>query len=445
MSDRYLTLVSTGFGRRLARRLGLPTPTPLRRYRPGAPIVAGPVLTGSATGSRLGDAIAATLKDIQAQVCDEPAEDLRYAALVFDATGIGSSDQLEQLRAFFGPVIRRMDTCGRLIVLGTPPEESTDPHQRAAQRALEGFVRSAGKELKRGATAQLLQVSEGAENTIASTLRFLLSAKSAFLSGQVIRTGPAEVPPVDWDLPLRDKIALVTGASRGIGEAIAETLARDGAHVVCLDVPAQGEDLARVANRIGGSTLQLDITAGDAPERIANHFTERHGGLDVVVHNAGITRDKTIGRMSEQQWNAVISVNLRAQERINDALLSDPSPLRRGGRLIGVASISGIAGNGGQANYAASKAGVIGLVQGLAPVAAERGVTVNTVAPGFIETGMTAAIPLVRREAGRRMSSLGQGGLPIDVAETIAWYANPASAGLNGTVVRVCGQSFLGA
>ena len=244
---------------------------------------------------------------------------------------------------------------------------------------------------------------------------------------------------------LEGRTALVLGANGGIGAAIAETLARDGAHVVCLDVPAQGEDLAEVANRIGGSTLQLDITAEDAPQKIVEHFAERHGGLDVVVHNAGITRDKTLGRMDEGRWNSVLAVNLTAQERINAALLADGSPLRSGGRLVGVASIAGIAGNVGQANYAASKAGVIGLVQGLAPIAAKRGVTVNAVAPGFIETKMTAAVPLFIREAGRRMSSLSQGGLPVDVAETIAWYASPGSAGVNGNVVRVCGQSLLGA
>ncbi|MCX2731356.1 3-oxoacyl-ACP reductase [Saccharopolyspora sp. NFXS83] len=445
MSDRYQQFTSTGFGRSLAQRLGLPTPTPLRRYQPGDPVVNGPVLTGAADSSRLGDAIAATLRAVDAEVRTEPAEDARYAALVFDATGITSSDQLKQLRAFFGPVIRQIGTCGRVIVLGTPPEETTDAGERVAQRALEGFVRTVGKELKRGATAQLVYASEGAEQSLDSTLSFLLSAKSAFVSAQVVRVGRAEAPQVDREKPLKDKVALVTGASRGIGESIAETLARDGAHVVCLDIPAQGDDLTKVANRIGGSALQLDITAQDAPQRIVEHFAERHDGLDVVVHNAGITRDKTLGRMDDGRWDSVLAVNLTAQERINEALLADGSPLRDGGRLIGVASISGIAGNVGQANYAASKAGVIGLVQALAPVAARRGATINAVAPGFIETKMTAAVPLFIREAGRRMSSLSQGGQPVDVAETIAWYANPASSGVNGNVVRVCGQSLLGA
>ncbi|WP_190819943.1 3-oxoacyl-ACP reductase [Saccharopolyspora pogona] len=445
MADRYQQFTLSPIGRQVVKRLGLPQPTPLRRHRPGDPAVSGPVLVGAAPGGRLGDAVAATLQDVRAQVHHAPVEGERYSALVFDATGIGSSEQLRELYEFFRPTIRQTDRCGRVIVLGTPPEAHQDPRAHTAQRALEGFVRTAGKELKRGATAQLVYVAEGAENALGSTLRFLLSAKSAYVSGQVVRVGPAEVPELDWESPLRDKIALVTGASRGIGEAIAETLARDGAHVVCLDVPAQGGDLAEVANRIGGSTLQLDITAEDAGDRIAEHFAQRHDGLDVVVHNAGITRDKTIGRMTPQQWDAVLAVNLTAQERVNERLLAEDSPLRPGGRIIGVASISGIAGNVGQANYAASKAGVIGHVQSTAGAAAGRGATINAVAPGFIETKMTAAIPLFVREAGRRMNSMSQGGLPVDVAETIAWFANPASAGVNGNVVRVCGQSLLGA
>jgi 3-oxoacyl-[acyl-carrier protein] reductase len=288
-------------------------------------------------------------------------------------------------------------------------------------------------------------VSEGAESNVESTLRFLLSGKSAYVSGQVIRIGAADGDePANWNQPLEGEVALVTGASRGIGAAIAEVLARDGAHVVCLDVPAQGSELSEVANRVGGSTLQLDITAADAPEKLVRHFTERHGGLDVVVHNAGITRDKTLGRMDSGQWDAVLAVNLTSQERVNEALLAS-DVLRRNARIIGVSSIAGIAGNLGQTNYATTKAGVIGMVDALAPVMAGRGATINAVAPGFIETKMTAAVPLMIREAGRRMNSMSQGGLPVDVAETIAWFANPASTGVNGNVVRVCGQSLLGA
>ncbi|GAA2334910.1 3-oxoacyl-ACP reductase [Saccharopolyspora halophila] len=443
MTDRYQQFTQSSLGRQLTKRLGLPQPTPLRRYQPGEPLLTGPVLIGG--NGKLCDAIGNTLREIGAAAHKDPATGERYAALVFDATGIENSEQLRSLYDFFSASIKQVDRCGRVIVLGTQPESLSDPRAATAQRALEGFTRTAGKELKRGATSQLVYVADGGEGALGSTLRFLLSGKSAYVSGQVIRIGAAKVPATDWEKPLADKVALVTGASRGIGASIAETLARDGAHVVCLDVPAQGGELAEVANRVGGSTLQLDITAEDAPAKLAEHFDERHGGLDIVVHNAGITRDKTIGRMTAAQWESVIAVNLSSQERINAKLLGEGSPLNEGGRIVCVSSMSGIAGNVGQGNYATSKAGVIGHVQSHAPLAAEKGATINAVAPGFIETKMTATIPLFVREAGRRMNSMSQGGLPVDVAETIAWYANPASSGVNGNVVRVCGQSLLGA
>jgi 3-oxoacyl-[acyl-carrier protein] reductase len=281
---------------------------------------------------------------------------------------------------------------------------------------------------------------------VESTLRFFLSAKSAYVSGQVVSVGPpaASYESVDWERPLAGKVALVTGASRGIGEAIAEVLARDGAHVVGVDVAGQAGELEAVTGRIGGSSLTLDITEPDAPATIAAHLLEHHGGVDVVVHNAGVTRDKTLARMSEDLWSTVIEINLIAPQRI-DAELFSREVVRDNGRVVCVSSISGIAGNAGQANYATSKAGVIGIVDAFAPPLAKQGATLNAVAPGFIETRMTAAMPIATREAGRRMNSLAQGGLPVDVAETIAWFANPASAGVTGNVVRVCGQSLIGA
>ncbi|MGH3656841.1 MAG: 3-oxoacyl-ACP reductase [Micromonosporaceae bacterium] len=445
MTDRYQQFATTGLGRKIIKQLGLPAPVTLRRRREGTPEITGPVLVGAADNGRLGKAVERVFLGAGVDVHHDVAADTRYGVLVFDATGITSSTDLRAGYDFFHPVIRGLTSCGRLIVLGTPPELAADPRASAAQRALEGFVRSAGKEVGRGSTAQLIYVAPGAEDAADSTLRFVASARSAYVSGQAIRISPADVPaPADTDRPLSGQTALVTGAARGIGATIAEVLAGYGATVVCLDIPAAGGDLTEVANRIGGSALQLDITSVDAPAVIAEHLATRHEGVDIVVHNAGITRDKTLGRMSDQQWDSVIEVNLTSQERIDDVLLSE-DVLRPGGRIIGVSSISGIAGNAGQTNYAASKAGVAGRVAALAPAMATRGATVNAVAPGFIETRMTAQIPVMIRQAGRLMNSMSQGGLPGDVAETVAWLADPASAGVNGNVVRVCGQSLLGA
>jgi 3-oxoacyl-[acyl-carrier protein] reductase len=241
------------------------------------------------------------------------------------------------------------------------------------------------------------------------------------------------------------RVAVVTGAARGIGAAIARVLARDGAHVVAVDVPAAGEQLAQVANEVHGTAVALDVTAADAGPRLARQLVARHGGVDVVVHNAGITRDKLLVNMDADRWSSVMAVNLQAQLDLTAALLATQSALRPDARVVSVSSQSGIAGNRGQTNYAASKAGIIGMVRAWAPEFAERGATINAVAPGFIVTEMTAKMPLGTREVGARLNSLQQGGLPVDVAETIAWLAQPGSSGVNGQVVRVCGQSLLGA
>ena len=242
---------------------------------------------------------------------------------------------------------------------------------------------------------------------------------------------------------LAGKKALVTGASRGIGAAIAEVMARDGAQVICLDVPQAQAGLDEGAKKIGGTSLALDIGAPEAPHKLVD-AAKAQGGWDVIVHNAGITRDKTIANMKPEIWQLVVNVNLSTQERINEAMV-ESGALNSGGRIVCVSSISGIAGNMGQTNYAVSKAGVIGMVESTAPLFAKHGITINAVAPGFIETQMTAAIPFAIREAGRRMNSMSQGGLPVDVAEAIGWFASPASSGITGNVVRVCGQSLIGA
>ncbi len=471
MTDLYTQLVNNPVGKLVASNVGLPQPVKLQRWSPYASVVDGQALLGGAPGGRLLAPIARVLAMVEVSTSTSLRTDLREAcaeadlgaavfnpeapgeqrfkALVYDATGIKASEQLAELREFFGPTIRRVQPSGRVLVLGTAPENATSPKEAAAQRALEGFVKSVGKELRSGATAQLVYVAPGAEGDITSTLRFLLAPKSAYISGQVLRVTPAKTAPksrapLDWDKPLDGKIALVTGASRGIGAAIARVLARDGAHVVGLDVPALGDDLRDLMDELDGSAFELDITDVDAGEQLVTHLTAAHGGVDVVVHNAGITRDKTLGRMSEDQWDLVIGINLTAEERLNDALL-EAGTLREDGRIVCVSSMNGIAGAAGQTNYATSKAGVIGMVQAMAPVVAEQGFTINAVAPGFIETAMTAAMPIGPREAGRRLNSVSQGGLPVDVAEAVAFFCKPVSGGVNGNVLRVCGQSLLGA
>lgn len=441
MSDTYTQLVNAPVLSSLAGSIGLPRPVNLDRYQAGEPVISGPVLTGSAPGGRLRSAVSNVLDSIAAERAGTQGP---VKALIFDATGISSSGELVELQRFFYPGLPRLRQCGRVIVLGSTPELAGTPKARTAQTGLEGFVRSLGKEIGgRGSTAQLLLADPGVESGIESPLRFLLSPRSAFVSGQVLRVGKsvADSPTVDWDRPLAGKTVLVTGASRGIGAAIAEVLTRDGANVVGLDIPAAASELDSLISRLGGRSLALDITADDAPARIAGELRE---GVDVVVHNAGVTLDRTMAKMPEERWSRLMEINLTSEERINDAIL-EANLLRPNGRIVCVSSMSGIAGNSGQTNYATSKAGVIGMVKAMAAELADREATINAVAPGFIETQMTAAMPFGPREVGRRLNSLSQGGKPLDVAEAIAFFAGAGSASVNGNVLRVCGQNLLGA
>lgn len=463
MTDQYQAFSKSPIGKFVIKNLGLPTPLQLDRFESATPVIKGAVLLGAAPNSTLSGQIAQVLSNIHANsyagnnptlhqtaakvglnlsAFNEGDKESKFKAIVFDASGIQNSEQLNELHKFFNPIARQIQNSGRVVVVGLTPESAPTVKQAIAQRALEGFVKSVGKEFKKGLAAQLVYVDQDAAQNLESTLRFVLSPRSAYVSGQVIRVSKANVIDVDWTKPLAGKTAVVTGASRGIGEAIAHVLSRDGAHVICLDVPQQQADLDRVASEVGGSTLAIDITAADAGEKIKVAAASQ-GGLDIIVHNAGITRDKTLANMKPELWDLVININLSAIERVNDYLLEN-SGFNDNGRIVCVSSISGIAGNLGQTNYAASKAGVIGLVKFTAPLL-KNGVTINAVAPGFIETQMTAAIPFAIREAGRRMNSMSQGGQPVDVAETIALFASTASTGLNGNVVRVCGQSLLGA
>ncbi len=463
MSDQYQAFAKSTIGKLVIKNLGLPSPTSLDRFVSATPVVQGAVLFGASSSSSLSGSIAQVLANVHANAYagnnvelqqaaakvglnlnafNEGDKESKFKVVIFDASGIENSEQLHELYAFFNPIARQVQASGRVIVVGINPESAKTVKQAIAQRALEGFVKSVAKEFKKGIAANLVYVDLTAKDNLESALRFTISPRSAYVSGQVIRVSKAKTVDIDWTKPLAGKTAVVTGASRGIGEAIAHVLSRDGAHVICLDVPQQQADLDRVAAEIGGSTLAIDITAADAGEKIKIAAAE-HGGLDIIVHNAGITRDKTLANMKPELWDLVININLSAIERVNDYLISNDG-INENGRIICVSSISGIAGNLGQTNYAVSKAGVIGVVKFTAPLL-KNGVTINAVAPGFIETQMTAAIPFAIREAGRRMNSMSQGGLPVDVAETIAMFASTASSGLNGNVVRVCGQSLLGA
>lgn len=475
MSDRYLEFANTPFGKALSGLLGLPSPPRLKRAD-GAyaaePLAQRGVMVGGTSRGEFAPTLLAALASAGATVQVVPAhagfapikhaaatagialktepnpEDRAAAAVayVFDASGIDGPTRLRELYDFLQPRVGRIPDNGRVLIVARAPAEAGDANASAATQALRGFIRSFAKEIgKKGATANLIEVGTGGETGLDGPLRFFLSPHSAFITGQTLALGggAARVGKPLFVAPLAGRTAVVTGAARGIGAAIAATLAREGARVIGIDRPQEEGALGETLSKIDGYGLPLDITAADAPARIASELQTRFGGADIVVHNAGITRDKMLKNMAPHLWDQVLDVNLGAILRINDVLLREG--LKDGARMVCISSIGGIAGNAGQTNYGATKAGVIGYVEALAATMARRGGAINAVAPGFIETQMTAQMPTGPREVGRRLASLGQGGLPIDIAEAVTFLASPLAAAVNGRTLRVCGQNFVGA
>ncbi len=474
MLDRYLEFTHSALGKQITSSLGLPTPPRLERAEAGyadTPLAGKSVLLAADLGASATAAVLGALTQLGARIQVAPTH-VGFAAvkiaaqqsrielqnegsdtdpiapvIVFDATGVAGSKGLKQLYELFQPRLRRLVANTRVIVLARAAADTDSVEAATAAAGLRGFVRSLAKEIgKNGSTANLLDVAKAGDAWLAGPLAFFSGPYSAYVTGQVLAVGEAPksaTAPRHCNQSLAGKVAVVTGAARGIGAAIAQVLAREGATVVGMDRPAEEGALGATLAPLNGVGLALDVTAPDAGERLASELMSRFGGADIVVHNAGVTRDKLLRNMTPALWDMVLDINLGAILNINERLLK--SGLKPGARLVCISSIGGIGGNAGQTNYAATKAAVIGYAASLAPVLAKKGMAINAVAPGFIETQMTAAMPTINREVGRRVNSLAQGGLPQDIAEAVAFFASPLALGVNGETLRVCGQNWLGA
>jgi 3-oxoacyl-[acyl-carrier protein] reductase len=475
MADKILEFVHTSTGKQIAAALGLPVPPMLKRAKAGyadKALNGANALVGASAFGSVASAVVKALNNMGAAIrvsadlagldgikeaaakakvdvaISQADNGVAESVYVLDVTGAANVADLRLLYDFFNPRLRKVPSNSRIVVIGRPRGDVKGAVAETAQASLPGFIRSLSKEVgKNGSTANLLQVKTGAENGIEGALRFFLSPHSAFVTGQVLPLAGAPKGAkvaAFKEKPLNGKLAVVTGAARGIGAAIAEVLAREGATVIGVDRPADESTLGATMSAIGGVACPLDITDADAGEKLAAVAKGKGGAIDIIVHNAGITRDKMLRNMASHLWDMVLDVNLGAIVRCNEQLLAG-NAFGDGARIVCISSIGGIAGNAGQTNYAATKSAVIGYVDAMAQELASKGIAINAVAPGFIETQMTAAIPVVTREVARRLSSLSQGGLPVDIAEAVTFMSSPLAAGVNGATLRVCGQNLVGA
>jgi 3-oxoacyl-[acyl-carrier protein] reductase len=364
--------------------------------------------------------------------------------VVFDGTALQSTAELDLLLTQLQPALALLANNAAVVILSTSAAHCITADAAATATAFEGFGRSLAKELGRfGSRVNVLSLDTGADTLAA--VQFFLSPRSAYITGQVIklRASTTVQPLADWQQPLKGKTALVTGAARGIGAAIARRLTAQGALVIGLDIAASEPELTSLMLQLQGKSLPLDISQPDSADQLIHYLQQQGLALDILVHNAGITRDKLFWRMSQSQWQQTLDVNVRSVQRIDQALLQQRL-IRPQGRVLLLSSMNGLAGQKGQTNYASSKAALVGYCQFMAEHNSE-GITFNAVAPGFIETQMTAAMPVLPREIGRRLNSLLQAGVPDDVAQAVAFFARPDAAACNGVVLRVCGQCLIGA
>ena len=242
---------------------------------------------------------------------------------------------------------------------------------------------------------------------------------------------------------LQGEVALVTGASRGIGAAIADELAAQGATVYGTATSDSGA--AAIGERLqaaGGHGRKLDVTDATSIDALADEIAKAAGGVSILVNNAGITRDNLLLRMKDEEWNDILDTNLSSVFRTCKAVMRGMMKARKG-RIVNIASVVGVTGNAGQANYAAAKAGIIAFSKSLAKEVGSRGVTVNVVAPGFIDTDMTRALPDAAREALLGSIALGRLGAPADIARAVAFLAGPAGGYITGETLHVNGGMYM--
>jgi len=449
LSDYLLDIGRRPLAKQLLSRLRVPLPEPLKRDSAvwgDLDLLGQNCAVGGGPPAPLSELLMQIVTRAGGRIADqEPTAAL--SALVFDGTGMMQGSDLDALYDFFKPRLRALANGGRVVLIGNAATAGLSATGAACSGALIGFAKSLAKELgRKGATCQVLLVHPQGQSTAALTapLVFFLSPRSAFISGQVLHLGPTALPEQPLANSLSKRRALVTGAAHGIGAAICRHLAAEGVTVYGHDRPQEKAALAAVMAAVGGTSILVDLLDPHGTSLLLEQIAVQIGALDLLINNAGITRDKTLGRMPRDYWTDTLTVNLNAPMALSEALLAKGG-INQGGRIVFMSSIGGLAGNAGQTNYAAAKAGLAGYIKAAAAASAKHGITINALAPGFIETRMTQSMPLALREVARRLNSLKQAGQPDDVAQAAVFLTLPGAASVNGEVLRVCGQNLIGA
>ncbi len=446
MSDFFLSLSRNTLARKVVKQTGLPIPLPQVLKRERAPwahtTLSGKEFAIGGYESRgFYGQLAGALQDAGAVISGDPS---KVDGLLFDASSLESPESLTDLYQFFHPRIGKLKPCAHVLIVSKTTKGSGNPVTVATQDALAGFVRSLGKELgSRGVTVNLLVADEGID--FGGVVRFLLSGHASYITGQVVTASGHKTASGRYEKLLDGKTILVTGAAQGIGAAIARRAAAEGAKILLLDRPHEMTALEAMAREVHGTIIPVDLLKEDAvvqTVRKLREFAPVHG----VVHNAGVTRDKTLFKMKSDAWDSVLNLNLGVPVAMTEMMMSKEHDFvsAKDASFVFLSSVGGIAGNPGQTNYGATKAGLIGYARGWSESERCGQMRFNCVAPGFIETRMTQAMPVAVREVARRFNSLKQAGEPDDVAQAVTFLLSDVSACINGETIRVCGQNLIG-
>jgi 3-oxoacyl-[acyl-carrier protein] reductase len=430
--------------------LGFSDPMPLKRFN-GTNLLPDNVLLIT-LAKEVNAEVLKTLTQLELNIVDNNNNQEPYIeSIVIDATNYCDENCYQNLFTQVQDNLKRLSCNARVVIVSNEPSIKNTPKQNTFIQALIGFTKSLAKELgRKGTTVNAILINNNSDTSqssisanLLSPLSFFLSSKSTFVSGQFLTINEQKElnHPILKESDIKKK-ALVTGAGQGIGASIASKLAEDGYLVIGVDIEPMKEKLTDSMTILKGKAFILDVSNTTAGEQLVS-LADTYNGFDLIVHNAGITRDKTLAKMPEHFWKQTLDINLLSVIRINEILCQNNS-INDGGSIVCLSSMNGIAGQGGQTNYACSKAGIIGYVKSMSSVFAEKNITINAVAPGFIETDMTEKMPFFTREMGRRMNALGQGGLPVDVAESVSFLGSYTNVSITGQTLRVCGLNIIG-